>query len=53
MDWEPESCALLDPLEAQIQTGRSPAAALMRAWKANPNRKTSVSGLLSQRSLEE
>lgn len=37
MDWEPESCALLDPLEAQIQTGRSPAAALMQAWKANPN----------------
>lgn len=37
MEWEPESCSLLAPLEAQIQTGRSPATALMQAWKANPN----------------
>jgi glutamate--cysteine ligase len=35
--WEPDSVSLLDPLREQIDSGRSPAVALLKAWKSNPN----------------
>jgi glutamate--cysteine ligase len=34
--WEPEAVSLLEPLELQVQSGRSPAVGLMHAWKSNP-----------------
>jgi len=36
-EWQPEGVALLAPLTAQVQSGESPAASLLRTWKQNPS----------------